>query len=229
MTQYNDLQSLKTIAKRLARTSRIAHHKALDLVASQLGQPHWNALTAAWENGWRPETATLETLINPAKTTQSDVMAIPILGIGLGVKEQGVIDGHAYELEIDFEVLMAGKGWAICLEHAPSKEPTIEIYDRSENNPILDPAFRSKALAICDEAVERLRARIAADWPRRSTKPDADGNTQHPLSKGIASKWYCLHCDGAFTGSQMAENMWHCPRCSATPIDIFIEPFWKAA
>ena len=32
-------------------------------------------------------------------------------------------------------------------------------------------------------------------WPRRSTKPDADGQAQHPLSKGVASKWYCLHCD----------------------------------
>jgi hypothetical protein len=27
----------------------------------------------------------------------------------------------------------------------------------------------------------------------------------------------------------MADNMWHCPKCSATPIDIFPEPFWEPA
>lgn len=48
------LQSLKTTAKRIARASRIAHHEALDLVARHLEQPHWNALTTAWDQGWRP-------------------------------------------------------------------------------------------------------------------------------------------------------------------------------
>jgi hypothetical protein len=229
MTTRNNLQSLKTIAKRFARAKRIAHHEALDLIASNLNQPHWNALVAAWANGWRPTPEAIEALAASEKSIDADVMAIPVLGIGCGVERQGQIDGHPYTLEIDFEVLMGGEGWAICVEHAPSKEPVIEIYDRRPNNPALDPAFLSKALAMCNEAVESLRARIAADWPRRSTKPDADGNAQHPLSKGVASRWYCLHCDGAFTGSQMADNMWHCPKCSAVPIDIFPEPFWKAA
>ncbi|MCK1281784.1 hypothetical protein IVB46_41875 [Bradyrhizobium sp. 61] len=230
MTLRNELQSLKTTAKRIARARRIAHHEALDLIARKLRQPHWNALVAAWETGWRPEGDAVEALASAEKTIDPDVMAISILGIGQGVEEHGHIDGVPYTLEIDFEVVMWVEGrWAICVEHAPSKEPIIEIYDRSENNPILNTAFRSKALAICREAVERLRARIAADWPRRSTKPDAEGNAQHPLSKGVASRWYCLHCDGAFTASQMSENMWHCPKCSATPIDIFIAPFWKAA
>jgi hypothetical protein len=157
------------------------------------------------------------------------VMAIPVLGSGQGVEEHGSIDGHAYTPEIDFEVLMGGDGWAISLEHAPSEEPVIEVYDQGETNPILDPAFRLKALAICENAAERLRARIAADWPRRSTRPDADGQAQHPLFKGVANKWYCLHCDSESTGAQMAQNMWHCPKCSATPIDIFISPFWKGA
>lgn len=230
MTHYNDLQSLKTIAKRLARKNRIAHHKALDLIANQLGQAHWNALTAAWEKCWRPEPKMLEELLEPKDNANTDVMAIPILGIGVGVEEHGVIDGHPYRLEIDFEVHMAEIGWwSILVEHAPSAKPQIEVYNESKTNPILDPVFRSKALAICHEAADRLRARIAVDWPRRSTKPDADGRTQHPLSKGVSSDWHCLHCDGAFSGAQMANNMWHCPKCSATPIDIFAEPFWKAA
>ncbi|MFZ5734742.1 MAG: hypothetical protein ACOY4O_18555 [Pseudomonadota bacterium] len=230
MTSRNELQSLKTTAKRIARAKRIAHHEALDLIASKLEQPHWNAFTAAWDKGWRPEGEAVEALASIEKSIDSDVMAISVLGIGQGIEEQGQIDGHPYTLSIDFEVLMGAVGqWSIYVDQAPSKEPIIEVYDRSKNNPILNPAFKSKALAICNEAAERLRARIAADWPRRSTKPDADGQAQHPLSKDVANKWYCLHCDGAFTGSQMAENMWHCPKCSATPIDIFIEPFWKAA
>lgn len=229
MTLRNELQFLKISAKRIARARRIAHHEALDLIASQLGQPHWNGLVSTWENGWRPKLKAVEALATTEKSIDSDVMAIPILGIGCGVEKHGYIDGHPYSLEIDFEVLMGGEGWAILLEHAPSEKPVIEIYDRRENNPILDPAFKSKALAICNAAIETLRARIAADWPRRSTKPDADGNVQHPLSKGVAPKWYCLHCDGSFTGSQMADNMWHCPKCSATPPDIFVTPFWKAA
>lgn len=230
MTHRNDLHFFKTIAKRFARMNRIAHHEALDLIASQLGQAHWNALTAAWEKGWRPEPRMLEELMNPKDSADADVMAIPTVGIGLGVEEHGVIDGHPYRLEIDFEVHMAEIGrWAILVEQAPSESPKIEVYDDSDDNPILNPEFRAKALAICHEAADRLRARISVDWPRRSTKPDADGQAQHPLFKGVSSKWYCLHCDGAFSGAQMADNMWHCPKCSATPLDIFTEPFWKAA
>lgn len=228
MTLHKQLQSLRTTAKRIARARRIPHHEALDLVARHLKQPHWNALTTAWEKGWRPDSGDVDSLPTAEKTIDGDVMAIPVLGIGQGVEEHGYIDGHPYSLEIDFEVLMRGAGWAICLEHAPSEKPVIEVYDKSEANPILDPVFVSKALVICNNAAERLRARIAADWPRRSTKPDADGQAQHPLFRGVASKWYCLHCDGESTGAQMADNMWHCPTCNATPIDIFISPFWKA-
>jgi hypothetical protein len=228
MTLRNELQSLKLAAKRIARARRIPHHEALDLVANKLGQAHWYALAAAWDKGWRPEPEAVA-FASAEEAISVDVMAIPVLGIGHGVEEQGHIDGHPYSLSIDFEVLMVGKGWTILMEHAPSEKPLIEIYDRSENNPIFSPGFESKALAICKDAVERLRARIATDWPRRSTKPDADGRAQHPLASGVASKWYCLHCDGAFPASQMADNMWHCPKCSATPIDIFEAPFWRTA
>jgi hypothetical protein len=226
MTIQNDLQSLKIIAKRFARERRIAHHEALDLVAKQLGQSHWNALTAAYGNGWRPHSSAVEAL---SELLNDAVMKIPVLGLGQGVKQSGSIDGHPYTLEIDFEVVMSGNGWAILLEHAPSSKPLLEIYDQRPDNPLRDPKFKEQALAICYEAADRLRTRIAVDWPRRSTKPDADGQAQHPLSKGLSSTWHCLHCDGAFTGSQMAGNMWHCPNCNATPIDIFITPFWRGS
>jgi hypothetical protein len=146
-------------------------------------------------------------------------------------KEQGSIDAHDYTTEIDFEVVMYGQGWAICVEQAPSEKPVIEIYDDSKDNPILDPAFVSKALKIAHAAAEELRARIASDWPRRSTKPDAKGRALHPLfrERGLSKEWHCLHCNAVSTGAQIAANMWHCPKCSATPIDIFAEPFWTAA
>lgn len=229
MTLRNELQSLKTIAKRIARAKRIAHHGGLDIVAVYLKKPHWNALTAAWDKGWRPEPEALEALATAEMLIEGEAMAIPVVGVGCGINEEGDIDGHPYSLEIDFEVLMSGKGWCILLEHAPSEKPVIEVYNQSEDNPILNFEFRSKALAICNDAVEKLRARIATDWPTRSTKPDADGQAQHPLFKGVASTWYCNHCDGEFTGSQMAGNMWHCPKCSATPLDISTTPYWKSS
>lgn len=225
MTVPNDLQSLKTIAKRIARQMRIPHHEALDLLSKRLGHPHWNALTAAWGKGWKPHQSAIDALAEFSSDT--DLMAIPTLGIGQGIKRSGFIKGHPYSLDIDFEVLMGGEGWCILLDHAPTDKPVIEIYNERQDNPILDPEFREQALVICYSAAETLRTRIATDWPRRSTKPDAYGQTQHPLSGGLSSKWHCLHCDGAFSGSQMAKNMWHCPTCNATPIDIFVAPFWK--
>lgn len=229
MTYRNDLQSLKTIAKRLARGKRIAHHEALDLIAVKLAQPHWNALTTAWERGWRPTPESVDALIESPTTPSPAVTAIPVLGTPFGEEEVLEIDGHPYSLEGDLEVVLAGRGWAICVHQAPSEEPSIEVYNRSDDNPALNPDFVAKALAIGNVAAERMRERIAADWPRRSTKPDAKGRTQHPLSDGggVSSRWYCLHCDAASSGAEMAGNMWHCPRCNATPIDIFGEPFWR--
>lgn len=228
MTHRNELHSFKTIAKRLARTKRIAHHEALDFIADKLGQPHWNALTAAWEQGWRPEPVQVKSLVTYSKAAYPDRRPIGPIGIGGATEEKGSLDGHPYSIEIDFEVLMGGRGWSICVEQAPSEKPLIEAYNDDKDNPILNPAFVSKALAICDAAAEKLRARIAADWPRRSTKPDAQGRAQHPLFGGLSSDWYCYHCDGTFSGTQMAANMWHCPKCSATPIDIHPGRSWES-
>jgi hypothetical protein len=228
MTTRNNLQSFKLTAKLIARAKRIPHHGALNIVATYLKQPNWHALTREWDKGWRPEPEAVEALATAETLIDSDVMTIPVVGIGQGVKEEGVLDGHPYTLEIDFEVVMGGRGWCILLAHAPSEKPVIETYDTDDNNPVRDPKFVEKALVICNGAVERLRARIATDWPRRSTKPDTDGNAQHPLTKGVANEWYCLHCDDKSTGIKMASNMWHCPKCSATPLDIFASPFWRA-
>ncbi len=225
MTNYNNLNSLKTIAKRLARRQRIAHHKALDAIANEFEFPHWKALTAAWRKGWRPDLAKSDALAIATNSGNANTQSCPPIGLGFATKEQGSIDAHNYTIEIDFEVVMYGQGWAICVEQAPSEKPVIERYNDSRHNPILDPAFVSKALAIANTAAEKLRARIASDWPRRSTMPDRQGRVLHPLTGGLSKRWHCLHCDAVSTGAQMAANMWHCPKCSATPIDIFAEPF----
>lgn len=230
MTDHDELQSIKIIAKRVARTKRIPHHAALNLVANELAHPHWRALIVAWEKGWRPDPVQFDTL--QEKLTTDGLFAPPPVSAVSSLTDEiaGSIDGHSYSISLDFEVLMQGRGWAILVGQAPSEAPRIERTDRRiKTVPITDPDFVEKALAIANNAAEQLRARIAADWPRRSTKPDARGRTRHPLSSGEASEWHCLHCDGAFTGAQMAENMWHCPKCSATPIDIFAAPFWRGA
>ncbi|TCU21798.1 hypothetical protein EV130_110142 [Rhizobium azibense] len=232
MTNHEDIHYLKTIAKRYARTRRIAHFEALDVVANELDHQHWRALTVAWEKGWRPSPAQWENMerlsqeVAPPKKSEGE----PKLPFFLFPEEtQGSIDGHDYTLSVAFEVLMGGDGWSILVEQAPSEAPQIAIYRRAKDNPILDLAFREKALAIAQAAAEGLRSRIAADWPRRSTKPDAEGHALHPLRSELSKEWHCLHCNGAFSGAQMAANMWHCPECSATPIDIFGHPFWEAA
>lgn len=230
MTNYTNLNSLKTIAKRLARGQRIAHHHALDALANALEFPHWKALTVAWETGWRPEPAKVDAFAIASNVGNADTRSRHHIGLGFVTREQGRIETHDYTMEIDFEVVMYSQGWSIYVEQAPSEKPVIEIYDDSKDNPVRDPAFVSKALAIANIGAEKLRARIASDWPRRSTKPDGKGRVLHPLfgDRGLSSEWHCLHCDTASTGTQIAANMWHCPKCSATPIDIFAEPFWKA-
>ena len=231
MTNHNNLNSLRTIAKRLARRQRIAHHKALDALASAFEFPHWKALTVAWESGWRPDPEKLDAFAIASVAGNTHPRSRPPIGLGFATEEHGNIDGYDYTLEIDFEVIMGGQGWAIRVEQAPSESPVIERYDESENNPILDPAFQSKALMIAYAAAEQLRARIASDWPRRSTKPDKEGRALHPLfrERGLSKEWHCLHCNAVSRGAQMAANMWHCPQCSATPLDIFAEPFWRTA
>ncbi len=231
MTNDNTLKSLRTIAKRFARRQRIAHHEALDALARALEMPHWNALTAAWAKGWRPDPEKLDAFTHASNAEDATLRARPPIGLGFPTEEHGSIDGHDYTIEIDLEVVMHGQGWAICVEQASSEKPVIEMYDESEDNPIRDAKFLEKALEIANEAAKTLRARIASDWPRRSTKPDKEGRALHPLfrERGLSSEWHCLHCDAASTGAQMAANMWHCPECSATPLDIFPEPFWRAA
>jgi rubrerythrin len=91
----------------------------------------------------------------------------------------------------------------------------------------LDPAFIERAAQLLTIRARRMYAEVACQRPRRSTMPDQKGRALHPLDRGLSAEWHCLHCDGAHDGRTMAKNLWHCPDCGATPIDIFPEPFWN--
>ena len=222
VTDRNALHTLKTIAKQRARAGRIAHSKALDSIAAELGHPHWNALTVAWDKGWQPTGEQIEALLG-----LPDQMASP-RGIEFVKESAGEINGVPYQLDIGFDyALIGGYGWAIYVGHAPSEEAEVETYVTP--NPLDDAAFLSEAMKIVNAAADRVREAISRDWPRRSTKPDAGGRATHPLFGGNSAEWFCLHCDAESTGRQMAANMWHCPKCSATPIDIHLTPFWRTS
>ncbi|RWB39711.1 MAG: hypothetical protein EOQ46_26070 [Mesorhizobium sp.] len=96
----------------------------------------------------------------------------------------GELDGHRFRLKVAFDdVIMEGRGWRIVVPEARSANPEVCVTDQQiKSNPILDEDFHVKALRVAQIRAEQVRARIASDWPRRSTVPDADGNVQHPFS-----------------------------------------------
>ncbi|MEX5600020.1 hypothetical protein [Pseudophaeobacter sp. C1-32P7] len=125
------------------------------------------------------------------------------------------------------DIRMEGDGWRILVGEAQFSQPVVEIEKPyADSSPVRDGGFLKEALVIADEEAAKVRAGISSDWPRRSTKPDADGLVVHPLFGEKSAEWYCIHCDGKITGAQLAENLWHCLGCGATPIDISSAPVW---
>jgi hypothetical protein len=220
MTIHNELDALRAFAKRLARKHRIPHYNALDIIAMQYGHQHWNALMKAWDKGWCPAPHELIDINEPSVTES------PIRGPGFVSTSQGGIVGEPYTLEVGFDdVLIRGNGWVIYLGHAPSKAAKIETYTKP--NPLDDKAFLSEVMRIANKAADGVRKAIAQDWPCGSTNPNENGTVVHPLFGGASAEWYCHHCDVRSTGTEMAANMWHCPKCSATPLDMYPEAWWK--
>ena len=216
MATHDYLKDLKRISKELARSKRISLHEAQKSVAVSIGFPHWQALATKVKFGHElsaSDVAKAEVIQQLERTTYPD---------------EGLIDGHTYMLDVVLDdVIMNGRGWRIFVSEAPSRPPQVMVVDkRFKNNPINDPEFVAKALSIANWKAERVRSSIARDWPRGSTKPDSDGTAVHPIQGIRSGRWYCLHCDRESTGGEMAKNLWHCPSCSASPLDIFDEPFW---
>lgn len=236
MTETKELSRLKLLAKRYARANRIAQHQALDLVAGELGFPNWNKLISVSKKGWLADSvqmASIEAFVTRALPAaifrDGDPEAMARRFAHLEQAERGMIGDHTYRLqEILHEVIIAGEGWSIRIPENPGAIPIVETFTNQEREcPALEPEFLQKALELARDRAVQVRAEISADWPRRSTKPDQSGMVRHPLCRGESDVWFCLHCDGKITSAQIAQNLWHCPECGASPLDIFDTAFWS--
>lgn len=234
MINKNEIDQLKLLAKRFAHASRSNHIEALNVIATKLSFPHWKALAVKADQGWRPDVDDLRKVDafvrehfpslegGPHFIEQS--MSRPV-GEPIQV---GAIDGHPYQVfEFFGEIRMEGEGWRILIGEADLSQPVVEIETTHKKiSPANDPGFVSKAVEVAETQAAKARAGIASDWPRRSTKPNTRGEVVHPLYGDRGAEWFCLHCDSKITGAQIAENLWHCPRCNASPLDIFSSPWW---
>ncbi|UES42155.1 hypothetical protein [Roseibium aggregatum] len=234
MTMKTEIDQLKLLAKRYAHAMRSNRIDALDTISAELGFPHWKALVGKAKQGWTPSEEDL------AKADAFVREYVPSLGhepkfidqsisrpAGQPIKI-GEIEGHAYHVfEFFGDVRMEGDGWRIFIGEADFSQPVVEIETtHKETSPANDRSFVDKALEVAKSEAVKVRAGIASDWPRRSTKPNGKGEVVHPLNGDKATEWFCLHCDSKMTGAQIAQNLWHCPNCGANPLDIFSSPFW---
>jgi len=234
MTKINEIKQLKHLAKRHAHANRLPKHEALDAIAQQLNFPHWVKLATKAQHGWTPgsdDLAKVEVFVNQSLLTLGAREAFAESQVIRCVEapiEQGAVDGHEFQIfESLGDIRMEGDGWRILIAEADYSQPIVEIEEtRKATGPANDRGFIDAAIAISSDAASKVRAGIASNWPRRSTKPDKEGTVVHPLFGRRAAEWYCLHCDGKITGAQIAANLWHCPGCGASPIDVFATPFW---
>ncbi|WP_406736648.1 hypothetical protein [Thioclava sp. GXIMD4215] len=230
MTENDKLKTLKLLAKRCARAMGQPQHVALDFVANRLGFPHWNALTGSANREWTPseaQVASIKAFVE--RITSYEGAAFDHVFGGPNAITRGDVRGHPYELKTMLgDVYMEGEGWRIVLPENPSAAPNVEIdISHAQNSPINDRVLLAEAIGIAKELMKSVKARRFSDWPRRATKPDAEGTVRHPfLEMEKSNLWYCLHCDAEITGPQIAGNQWHCPGCGASPINIFPEAFW---
>lgn len=230
MSDYQ-MKKLRTLGKRYARATAMAHNEALNALAMEFGFVHWKALTEAAKGGWHPNDADLaraEAFVCEAGAKTDAIAPNPdTLFFNEPVSEEGDLCGHQYQIG-DYlgDVVVSGKGWELRIPEAPFKAPIVEIDERySETSPVKDPSFLAKLIEIAQERSTQVRAQMAVDWPRRSTKADLDGVARHPLGGADATTWYCHSCDAQITGAQLAENYWHCPNCGTHPLNIHAEPF----
>lgn len=224
------MKRLKTLGKRYARATAMAHTEALNVLAAEMGFAHWKALTDATKEGWLPSDEDLskasEFVRHAGVDTEATASNREFQPFEELASEEGELCGHHFQIgEYLGDVVVSGLGWDLRIPEAPFKAPIVEIDERfAENSPIKEPAFLAKIIEIASERSRRIRTQMAVDWPRRSTKADLDGVARHPIGGEEASVWYCLSCDAQITGTQLAKNYWHCPNCGTHPLNIHIEP-----
>lgn len=230
MTDNDKLKRLKLLAKRHARSTAQPLHVAQNLIATRLGSPHWNALTARAKGDWAPseaDIAKVEALLQKVPSFEG-AQFDHVFG-GPEAITEGEVQGHPYSLRtMCGDVFMDGDGWQVHLHENPLVPPQVTIdLPHAEISPMNNPKLLAEAVGIAKELMQTIKARRFADWPRRATKADAEGKVRHPfLGMTESDSWYCLHCNGEIAGVQIAKNQWHCPGCGASPINIFQHPFW---
>lgn len=235
MKQTNTLRKLKELSKHYARAREIPLHQARDFVAKELGLAHWNGLTKAYEAEWSPtqdQLEKVERLLNNSLPLAEDAgsdhpsyLEASIFNMGV---QEGTLNGHKYQITESLgDVRMYGTGWNLHVPEAPKKAACLEIAKQIEHDePIYETDFQHQVLEVALTRSQQIRAGIASDWPRRSTKPDKDGRVRHPITKANSDIWYCYHCDASISGGQIAKNLWHCPSCNASPLDIHQTASW---
>lgn len=230
MTENDKLKTLKLLAKRYARATGQPQHVALDLVATRLGFPHWNALASRVKGEWAPSEAQVtEIKAFVERITSYEGTTFDHIFGGPDAITRGEVRGHPYELKTMLgDVSMEGDGWRIVLPENPSAAPHVDIeINCAQKSPMNDRALLAEAIGTAKDLMQSVKARRFADWPRRATKSDAEDKVRHPfLEMEESNLWYCLHCNAEITGAQIAGNHWHCPGCGASPINIFPEAFW---
>lgn len=226
--EFDPLKELKSAARKIGRAQGVKHIGALEIVARSLGFPHWNALTTENKRGWLPSAdnlATVEALVAAAMHSNASIKVEADLD---HEPDTGEIRGHPYNVTDSLDdTYVRGRGWEVFLAEAPLAQPQFLVTDRRiKANPIADQSFRDEALAVATRWRKGLHARIAADWPARSTVPDSAGLAEHPLGRMVSDIWWCMHCDGSFNSNQITANLFHCPNCLASPLDIHESPWW---
>lgn len=230
MSEYH-MKKLKTLGKRYARATTYSHTDALNILSKEIGFSHWKALTDAAKGEWQPNAdviAQAEAFVRRAgalvdDSPQSAEFPVP----NEAAAEQCELGGQKFTLG-DYlgDVVVSGDGWDLRVPEAPFKAPIVEIDERfAKTSPINDPTFLDGVLEIARKRSIKVRAQMAVDWPRRSTKADLDGVARHPLRGGEAAKWFCHSCDAQISGEQAAKNFWHCPTCGTHPLNIHETPF----
>ncbi|MEQ8600517.1 MAG: hypothetical protein RLP98_11390 [Devosia sp.] len=221
--EFDPLKELKSAARKIGKAKGLKHIGALEFVAGSLGFPHWNALTVANKKGWLPSPANhsmVEALVAAAvPSAEFDWCDEP---------DSGEIQGHHYHvIESLDDTYVHGRGWELKLPEAPLAPPKFRVTDkRIKANPIAEQSFRDEVLAVATRWRKGIHARIADDWPARSTVPDTAGFAEHPLGHAVSDVWWCMHCDGSFNSKQITANLFHCPNCLASPLDIHTSPWW---
>lgn len=229
MAEADHLKELKSAARKIARARRIKHVGALEIVATALGYPYWKAVANAEKKGWRPSAAEIA-VVEALAEAENPLISIDVDPVEAMSPDsfKGSLMGHAYTVNTEFDdVLMSGRGWEIKLPEAPLAPARYRNTDkRLANNPLDDADFKAAATSVAKEWQKRIHARIASDWPRKSTVPDADGFAQHPVFGDLSQKWFCMHCDKESTAAEITANLFHCPACMASPMDIHASAWW---